>query len=102
MRRISSRHGVPRYDRRSDAKAAARFLQFGMNMTTALNVFAGAVVRERRIPFAISASETPDTGMNALQAFYALRAQAQANGVADMTIDQINEEIDKARRGVSE
>ena len=30
---------------------------FGMNATTAFNVFARAVVRERRIPFAIAASD---------------------------------------------
>ena len=29
---------------------------FGMNATTAINVFARAVVRERRIPFAIAAT----------------------------------------------
>ena len=30
--------------------------EFGMNMTTAVTVFAKAVVREKRIPFEISAS----------------------------------------------
>ena len=30
---------------------------FGMNATTAFNIFARAVVRERRIPFAIQASD---------------------------------------------
>ena len=33
--------------------------EFGMNATTAFNVFATAVVRERRIPFEIQAAE-PD------------------------------------------
>ena len=32
---------------------------FGMNMNTAFNVFARAVVRERRIPFEISAKSDP-------------------------------------------
>jgi DNA-damage-inducible protein J len=32
------------------------FSEFGMNMTTAFTVFAKAVVREKRIPFEISAS----------------------------------------------
>lgn len=32
------------------------FNEFGMNMTTAFTVFAKAVVREKRIPFEISAS----------------------------------------------
>ena len=33
------------------------FSDFGMNMTTAFTIFAKAVVRERKIPFAITASE---------------------------------------------
>ncbi len=32
--------------------------EFGMNTTTAINVFARAVVRQRRIPFEISSPET--------------------------------------------
>lgn len=71
---------------------------FGMNMTTAITVFARAVVRQRRIPFEISAPETTVSRQEALQAFEALRMQAKANGVADMTLDEINAEIDKARR----
>ncbi len=33
------------------------FSDFGMNMTTAFTIFAKAVVRERKIPFEIAASE---------------------------------------------
>lgn len=71
---------------------------FGMNMTTAITVFARAVVRQRRIPFEIASPEMPTGRKDALQAFEALRAQAKENGVADMTLDEINEEIAKARR----
>ncbi|MCR5150106.1 MAG: type II toxin-antitoxin system RelB/DinJ family antitoxin [Clostridiales bacterium] len=70
---------------------------FGMNMTTAINIFARAVVRQRRIPFEISSPETQITRNGAMQAFQALRAQAKNNGVSDMTIEEINAEIDKAR-----
>lgn len=71
---------------------------FGMNATTAFNVFARAVVRERKIPFEIQASEdiTRDSGM---QAFLALRAEAKKNGVQDLTLDEINDEIRKTRSG---
>lgn len=74
---------------------------FGMNATTAFNVFARAVVRERRIPFEIQASNdvTLNKGKNA---FMALRAEAKKNGVQDMTLDEINEEIRKARYGEAE
>lgn len=71
--------------------------EFGMNASTAINVFARAVVRQRRIPFEISAPETDITREGAMQAFQALRTQARENGVADMCLDEINREIELAR-----
>lgn len=65
---------------------------FGMNMSTAINVFARTVVRERRIPFEICATDAV-TRKGALQAFRALRAEAAANGISDLSLDEINEEI---------
>ena len=87
---------------RMDEKLKRQFddlcADFGMNATTAFNVFARAVVRERRIPFEIQASEevTRDSGM---QAFLALRNEAKKNGIQDMSLDEINEEIRQAHRG---
>lgn len=72
--------------------------EFGMNASTAINVFARAVVREKRIPFEI-ASPQDDTREKALQAFYMLREQAKANGLSDMTEDDIEQEIRAARNG---
>lgn len=70
---------------------------FGMNASTAINVFARAVVRERRIPFAITSALPEMTAPDALQAFDALRAQAKANGVSGLSLEEINEEIRQAR-----
>ena len=71
---------------------------FGMSATTAFNVFAKAVVRERRIPFDIKASDQNSLS-DGRNAFLALRAQAKKNGVQDLTLDEINEEIYKSRYG---
>lgn len=65
----------------------------GMSASTAINVFARAVVRQRRIPFEISSPETNITREGAMQAFMALRAQASDNGVSDMSLAEINKEI---------
>ena len=46
----------------------------------------------------ISINEASVTREGAMQAFTALRAQAKANGVSDMSTDDINKEIDLARR----
>lgn len=72
---------------------------FGMNMNTAFNVFARAVVRERRIPFEISEGKNQITREGALAAFDAIRAKAIKDGVADMSLEEINSEISKVRRG---
>ena len=42
-----------------------------MNPSTAINVFARAVVRQRKIPFEISSPETGITREGAMQAFTA-------------------------------
>ncbi|MCI6772190.1 MAG: type II toxin-antitoxin system RelB/DinJ family antitoxin [Oscillospiraceae bacterium] len=72
---------------------------FGMNASTAINVFARAVVRERKIPFEIASPQPEITRGKAMQAFTALRAQSAENFPESMSLDEINEEIRKARAG---
>ena len=71
--------------------------EFGMNASTAINVFARAVVRQRKVPFEISSPESDITREGAMQAFMALRTQAKDNGISDMSLDDINKEIHLAR-----
>ena len=71
--------------------------EFGMNTSTAINIFARAVVRERKIPFEISSPETEITREGAINALYALREQAKGNGISDMSLSEINKEISAAR-----
>lgn len=70
--------------------------EFGMSANTAMNVFAKAVVVYRKIPFEIKASQQDDS-MGGLEAFRALRAEAEKNGLQEMTLEEINEEIRLAR-----
>ena len=72
---------------------------FGMNASTAINVFARAVVRERKIPFEIASPPPEITREKAMQAFTALRAQSAEIFPEGMSLDEINEEIRKARAG---
>ena len=62
-------------------------------------VFMKAVVRERRIPFEIRTEQLDEVSAKGRLAFYALRAEARRNGLTDMTLEEINEEIRAARRG---
>ena len=72
---------------------------FGMNMATAINVFARAVVRERKIPFEITSPEPTFTREKALQAFMELREQAAKDFPDGLSLEEINAEIAKVRNG---
>ena len=71
---------------------------FGMSMSTAITVFAKTVVRERRIPFEITA--TPVRENPGLSAMKDLRAQAKENKVSGMSLDEINREISMTRKSL--
>ena len=71
--------------------------EFGMSATTAFNVFARSVVREKRIPFPIQSGQSKSAEAGML-AFESLRKQAQRNGVSDMSLEEINAEISSARK----
>lgn len=71
--------------------------EFGMNTSTAINIFARTVVRERRIPFEISSPEPEITREGAMNAFLQLREQAKNSGISDMSLADINKEIKAAR-----
>ena len=75
--------------------------EFGMNTSTAINIFARAVVRERRIPFTITSASRPVTREGALEAFNSLRAEAADNGVSGMSLKEINAEISASRKGTA-
>ncbi|MBR5434106.1 MAG: type II toxin-antitoxin system RelB/DinJ family antitoxin [Bacteroidales bacterium] len=87
---------------RMDSQLKAQFddlcAQFGMSSNTAMNVFANAVVRKRKIPFEIEVDNRSiyDKGISA---FNAIRAKAEAGELPDLTLDEINEEIRLYREG---
>lgn len=67
--------------------------EFGMTTSTAFTIFAKKVVREKRIPFEITSSDSDITIERGLAALRLLREEAKKNGLQDMSIDEINEEI---------
>ena len=81
---------------RMDADIKKRFDElckdFGMSSNTAFNMFARAVIKSERIPFNIE-SEEQALIERAKRVTEQIRAQAILNGTADMSMDEINEEI---------
>ena len=72
---------------------------FGFTSTAAITVFMKTVVRERRIPFEIKASTKEQVNKDAWAAFLEMRAAAAEAGIQDMSLDEINAEIQEARNG---
>ena len=68
-----------------------------MSVSMAITIFARMVVRERKIPFEITASLASTTRKDGLNAFLTLREEAHRNGLQDMTLDDVNTEIQQMR-----
>lgn len=70
----------------------------GLSTSSVLNLFIKKVISEDRIPFEISAPKIVSRE-EGLKAFYQLREEAQKNGLQDMTLTEINDEIAAVRAG---
>ena len=73
--------------------------EFGMSTNTAFNIFARMVVRKRRIPFIIEAPSKEEVVDKGKAAFDEIKAKALRGELPDLTLEEINEEIRKAREG---
>ena len=69
---------------------------FGMSANTAFNMFARTVIKQERIPFDVE-SEKQVQLQRAWEAIEHMRASAVANGTADMSMEEIDEEIRQYR-----
>ncbi len=72
--------------------------QFGMSANTAINIFVKAVIRNRKIPFTISADSDYNIREKALSVFKDLRKDAETSCIPEMTLDEINAEIREVRK----
>ena len=85
---------------RMDAEVKKRFDElckdFGMSANTAFNLFARTVIKQERIPFDVE-SENQAKLQRAWEAIERMRASAIANGIADMPMEEIDEEIRQYR-----
>jgi len=85
-------------DRSLKKQADALFSAMGMTMTTAVNVFVRQAVHEQAIPFRIQLNNDRDAALRAKRAFEKARAQSIINGTADMTMEEIDSEIQAYRK----
>ena len=72
--------------------------EFGMSVNTAINVFARTVVQRRCIPFEIRADEKKSVAEQMVM-FRNMREWAETGNTPDLTLEEINREIEKTRSG---
>ena len=87
-------------DRDIKAEADNIFNSMGMTLSTAINIFVRQAVKERAIPFTISADppgQVIDNGLLLREALREAQEQAVVNGTSDMTLDEINDIISEVR-----
>lgn len=70
--------------------------EFGMSANTAMNIFAKAVVQCGKIPFEIK-SERASVLEQSYASFKLMRERAENGVTPDLTMEEIDEEIQKAR-----
>ena len=85
-----------RVDTELKNEASELFESLGLDMTTAIKVFLKRCLQEGGIPFEIRNNK--ESSLDALKAFMLLRQQAEANGVSDLTLDEINALIESVEK----
>lgn len=84
-----------RADESMRLKAASICARLGIDLQTYLRMCMSRLVQEEGIPFSMKLSQEPENpGLRAMKAASRIAAE---NGVADLTLDEINAEISAAR-----
>jgi DNA-damage-inducible protein J len=89
-----------RLDRELKDQADQIFSAMGMSLTTAITVFVRQVVRQKKIPFEISLTDSENSAVSmwdALAASERIWQSAARNGTDQMTPEEIDAEIAAAR-----
>lgn len=73
--------------------------QLGLSVSTAFNLFIKKSLREQAIPFRIDLNSSSMVMENAKRAIDEMRSASAQNGLSDMSLEEINEEIKLSRKG---
>lgn len=84
------------------ASAAAICEEIGIDLPTAIRMFMKRMVFQKGIPFSMTLPNRPYDGIKGVLALHQLSEEAKQNGTANMTLEEINEEIAASRREMDE
>jgi len=85
-----------RTDDTSKIKAANICERLGIDLPTYMRMCISRLIQENGIPFSMKLEKEPEN--RAIAAMKAASRIAEENGIADMTLDEINAEIAEARK----
>lgn len=71
--------------------------ELGIDLPTAIRIFLKRSVQEKGIPFGMKLTDI-QRGNKAISAMQWMSQAAEENGIADMSLDEINEEIQAVRQ----
>lgn len=83
-------------------QAAEIFERSGLDVPSAIQIFLQHVVAENKVPLFMLRSQKEYCAEQAILAMQSISEAAQKNGTADMSLDEINEEIVAARKDNSD
>lgn len=86
-----------RIDDNLKTEATDIFEKLGLDLSTAIRIFLTRSVEERGIPFSMKLEPERYKAETAVRAMRDLSKRAEADGIADMTLEEINAEISAAR-----
>ena len=89
-----------RNDERLKAEATDIYERLGLDLPTAIRIFLTRSVEERGIPFSMKLKSDNYKAETAVKAMREMSKAAEAEGIADMTLDEINAEISAVRKEV--
>lgn len=86
-----------RIDDKLKAEATDIYEKLGLDLSTAIRIFLTRSVEERGIPFTMKLEPKRYKAESAVKAMREMSKKAEENGIANMTLDEINAEINAVR-----
>lgn len=87
-----------RVDEKLKEDVTTIYEELGMDLPTAIRIFLKRSVQEKGIPFSMKLTDIQRDN-KAVSAMQRMSQAAEENGIADMPLEEINQEIQAVRRG---
>lgn len=87
-----------RIDKAEKNKASQIFERLGLDISSAVRMFIKQTIQRNTLPFSFDSTDDYDY-ISAMDNILAMQAEAEKNNCQDITLDEINKEIDDYRKG---